>query len=1407
VKTIRCQVSWAVLLILVLGSLSALSQAGTEDVGLVVTRSISTAYALPDSIIRVALHIKADVDLYGVGIREVLPIHWTIHPIENAGAAFKRSEGEWVFDQPIEAGTTLVLTYEAAIPSAGRLLSDPLPQCFTIHGLYQATVPSFETPILGDSSIEVDSTLPISTAIAHLVPASADSADSIDLRLSPTISKAQLERALDLWRYDYTVPGTGGERMDLATISHLAALYETCTPAHEQLPISIDPQLTAVRTIETFLPCDSVLMPEGCYDPGLSAREVTVRVQITPSFDAYGVGLAEWFPPAWRVTPIEHHGFWYRASTAEWVYPTRVRAGETIEVVYLIEVMAAAGEHLTASLGCCGWEALIRGEASSALQCSAAPVTGEDTVLVQSCVPVLLAISRWDVAEDRFDATLSNLITLPQVQRAMEFWETSQPIPHTCGYSVGYHMLKRIVAYWQSGTQVITQLPGSPLETCAESPALCVEDTCLDGTLCRMLEAQDPDDFVGLPESPGVSVDGGPDRLITCAQPSIPLTATVTGGVPPMRYEWLGPAGQLLGETPSVVADAPGTYTIIVVSCGGCMAVDTVTVLGDFAAPQIAMSVSDVLTGYVTSVDIIAAVEGGTAPVDITWIGPTGQPLGKELVLTVSDPGTYALTAVTASGCSATASITVMQDIEPPAVSINVAPEPALQVAIDGADAVLTCSHPEVVLTGAAAGGREPYTLVWTNSNGAQVGNSLELAVMAADSYCLTVTGTNGCSASAWVTVVEDKEFPALSVSASDALSCAVREVVLTCTVAGGRAPMLFDWTDEAGAVLGHDATLPVTAPGVYTITATGANGCRDSVQIAVTEDIAPPIVSANVYGVLTCATAEATLTASVSDGRPPYDYAWTNAAGHVVGQAAAISVATPGTYRVRVTGANGCSAEAQVTVLQDLAAPTLQATVDGVLTCAETTVSVHVNIAGGRPPFEISWTNEAGRAVGSQALLDVSTPGVYTVRVSGANGCSATTSVTVTQDVAVPTLSLQADHDALTCTVSEVCLTSTVAGGRTPYRYAWTDEAGRLVGETTALTVSTPGAYVLTVTGANGCSTEARVTVVEDIAVPSLSIQADDGWALTCAVPNVLLAATVAGGRAPYQHVWVNGAGQVVGDSSTLTVSAPDTYTLTVTGANGCSTTEQVTVTEDFAAPSLSVSVDGVLTCTVTEVHLSAAVWGGREPYQYAWINGAGQLVGEASTLAVSTPGTYVLTVTGANGCQAVACQTVEGDIAPPSVGVGPDRTLTCFEPDIFVDAMVCGGSAPYLYEWRDHCGVLVATTQDVTLNLAGVYTLTVTGANGCSASDSLTVLAGIDPPVVDVGPDQVLACPGDKVILTATVSGGISPYEYVWMNACSEIVGNTDTLVVSLAGIYILTVHSANGCVGVDSVTVASP
>jgi hypothetical protein len=304
--------------------------------------------------------------------------------------------------------------------------------------------------------------------------------------------------------------------------------------------------------------------------------------------------------------------------------------------------------------------------------------------------------------------------------------------------------------------------------------------------------------------------------------------------------------------------------------------------------------------------------------------------------------------------------------------------------------------------------------------------------------------------------------------------------------------------------------------------------------------------------------------------------------------------------------------------------------------------------------------------------------------------------------------------------------------------------------------------------------------------------------------VTSVTLDGSASGGTQPYKYEWADAGGNIIGITQDIQVSQAGSYTLTVTAGNGCQASASVTVSEDVEAPVVNAGPDRELTCLVSQLTLSADASGGKYPYIFLWRDEYGNILSMEQEWVVNSAGIYRITVVGANGCCGSDEIVVTENTAPPQVSAGPDKVITCSNPEVFIDADISGGQSPYQIEWVNDCGDIVATTEDITVTLPGVYTILVTGNNGCSAFDSVAVSDGIVAPQVDAGPDQLLTCEQEQVMLDATVWGGTSPYTYSWTNACGVVVGTTENLTVSLPSVYTLTVTTADGCVGSDSVRV---
>ena len=273
------------------------------------------------------------------------------------------------------------------------------------------------------------------------------------------------------------------------------------------------------------------------------------------------------------------------------------------------------------------------------------------------------------------------------------------------------------------------------------------------------------------------------------------------------------------------------------------------------------------------------------------------------------------------------------------------------------------------------------------------------------------------------------------------------------------------------------------------------------------------------------------------------------------------------------------------------------------------------------------------GAEIGTTETLNVSEPGTYFVTVTDSdNGCSASTSVEVTQDI-TPVVAEINGNEELTCATTEITLdasTSTVQGTSS---YEWTkDGDATVIGTDETLSVSETGMYYVTVTDSdNGCSETASVEVTQDANLPTASIAGNEE--LTCATTEITLDASGSTVQGTPTYSWTKDSadGSEIGSEATLTVSEPGTYFVTVTdGENGCSTTDSVNVTQDITPVVANIDGNQELTCATTEITLDASTSTVQGNASYQWSTGE-----TSASIEVTEPGDYTVTVTDSdNGC-----------------------------------------------------------------------------------------------------------------------------------------------------------------------------
>ncbi len=483
------------------------------------------------------------------------------------------------------------------------------------------------------------------------------------------------------------------------------------------------------------------------------------------------------------------------------------------------------------------------------------------------------------------------------------------------------------------------------------------------------------------------------------------------------------------------------------------------------------------------------------------------------------------------------------------------------------------------------------------------------------------------------------------------------------------------------------------------------------------------------------------------------------------------------GLYTVTATADNGCSQTSSYTL-------SLYPSPAGIIS-GDTVLCEGSNaVLSASGAWSYQWnTGTQGNSI------TVAVPGVYTCTFTNEYGCTSERSITVStlSDIAIsgnPHV-CEGESTLLSAPAADSCLWSTGA-------------------QNFSILVSTPGTYTVTIYHGQ-CSASASV-VVTSASLPTPSIL---GSTTICQNQTTILTAN--GG---VSYAWNNG-----GTSSSINIAQSGVYTVTATNVEGCSATANVTVTVN-PLPSVNISGNSSF-CQGDNVTLTAT-----GANSYAWSNASTD-----ASITVSSAGAYTVTGTDANGCSNTATKTVSVNPTyntPLSHSIcegesynfhgqnisaagtythtlqtvnGCDSVLTLVvtlralpTTAITGNTTICEGETTTLtatggtsYAWSNG-----STNGSVTVSQSGIYTVTATNAEGCSATANVTVTVNPLPTVVVSG--NTTLCAGNSTTLTA--SGADS---YSWSTG-----DNTASVSINAFGVYTVTGTSTEGCSNTANVTV---
>ena len=885
---------------------------------------------------------------------------------------------------------------------------------------------------------------------------------------------------------------------------------------------------------------------------------------------------------------------------------------------------------------------------------------------------------------------------------------------------------------------------------------------------------------------------------VSCADPnSGGIQLQIDGGSGNYRYAWSnGATTQNLERIPA------GTYTVTVTDRGtqeSCVITQETEVRP--LAPAISLSVvSPPSCATATDARISSTISGGQAPYTYQW--SSGQTTVDANNLSAGD---YTLTVTDAQGCEASQTVEVLAPNQPcqvvsPLILISLCDDDLSQrrwqvknpngfnvdvtyEVVDDATqtSAITAATGDTFFYTQDVGGGNSVKIYWEDETGTQQ-SAVEVA---SNQRC-------GCQLS--------YEVAAKKVNCNDPNSGGIQ-----LQINEGSGNYRYAWSN--GATTQNLTNVPV---GTYSVTVTD-RGTQANCVITqeVTVGSTAPQMTLTLDSPLSCAEAtDAQLSSTVVGGVAPYDYQWSN------GQTTAnIGDLVAGEYTLAVTDAQGCT----ITQVIEIVAPaepcrrvmplTLVSACDDDPTLRQWTVTNPNNFSVEVTYQVVGDANEAATTmVAASGDASVSTPQTEagtTLRISWQDeqGQIQTAEGVSTDTQCTCTLAYTLSPGEADCDTDRGTITLVVTAGSGSYQYAWSN------GATTQNLINVPaGTYSVTVTDlatqASCAITQEAALVASDLAV-TLSVENE----LSCQTgSDGSIRSQVRGGEAPYTYRWNTGEA-----SATLNGLVAGTYVLTVTDANGCQATQEITL---VAPDEACRSVIPLQLTTACEDDPEQRRWKISNPNSFSVevTYELEQASSPTATLSAQSGDTYfnTTTVAGENTVIIRWSDAAEQTASATASGVYQRCTCaltynlvptnpSCGSSSGSINLNVTEGSGNYRYAWSHG-----ATTQNVTNLPAGTYSVTVTDQGteeNCEVTREVTLRE--QTPTVQLTVDRTPSCQSalDGRISSA-VSGGQSPYTYTW------ITGATGTQLNSVgAGTYTLTVTDAAGCQVRESVTIARP
>jgi gliding motility-associated-like protein len=904
------------------------------------------------------------------------------------------------------------------------------------------------------------------------------------------------------------------------------------------------------------------------------------------------------------------------------------------------------------------------------------------------------------------------------------------------------------------------------------------------------------------------------------------ITVDASGGCSPYFYNW---SGYPANTSPQLIDIPSGNYNVSVTDANGCSSANELDIIVNDPIDPLVLTIDEVSlypggfnTSCPTSNDayINATASLGTTPYIVEWLNQsTGQVVATDLDAANLDCGVYTITVTDANGCERSETVELTC---PPAIAITseTVPNPC-------GDETAGLGEISILTTTGGNGG--PYTYSYSGPSCATC-NTEDLTGLNSGSYTLTVTDGQGCTEDFNISVGTDSDFSVSHVVTQINCGGACNgSINSTITPAG---TYTIEWTDGDGNIISNAEDLNNLCPGDYEMYVEQA-GCFGVFNFTITEPDPLIVTQGEVVQPVCFGQNTGSIDINVFGGIEPYTFEWTANNGCIFFGSSDedITGLFECCYTVVVTDASGCTATLEVCLDAPevmslfVSTPSDDGSLFDISCNGANDGSISVSVNGGTPDCNLfapecylfDWSVDVtiyGNPANASFIENLPT-GTYIVNVTDINGCLATTTIDLSEPEAIQSAPIITD---VTCNGNnDGTITPNINGGTESYvNYLWAPSVSPNADDATTLTNLDPGTYTVTITDSNNCEQEFTYTVNEpETLTAEVSFTNPTACSADC---DGVISVNPVGGVGPYA-ILVSGPngnsnGPVVGDLCEAT------YSITVTDANGCTFTDNVTldapdtfevlVSPNDQTPGQLYLLSCFGDCTGS---LTALVTGGTAPFTYAWTDGLGNIIGSEDTANNLCADNYCVQVTDANGCSVVECFEVTQPSEPLSilsdVFVYPSGyNISCYGAcDGAIDLTVTGGVPGYTFLWNDGNGF--DPTEDQANLCAAYIEVLITDDNGCSELVFWTLTEPapivINETISTFDGNVNVSCNGacDGTI-SVEVLGGEPGYTITWPSLGLSEVTEVSAL---CAGIYDVEVTDNIGCVETETYTIEEP